>query len=215
MHRLLESVTDCVQANILIAITLCYVAGAILARYCQIDAAIMQPFTLVLILSYLALLPFHRRHFALLFLLPLFFLTGLLHTAHSLSPPADPLHLYNLIPERSKVTLTGKILNMPEYDGHKTRFNLDVDSILFHKAQIKNTKQKAAKGKIRLSLDGELPQDIIPGQQIMLLASVSRIYNYRTPGVFDYRLYLADRGIHVSGRIPSPAAIIQKHISFP
>ncbi len=208
MRPLLESVTDCIRANILIAITLCYIAGATLARYWQIDAALMQPFTLALILSYLALLPFHRIHFTLLFLIPLFFLTGLLHTTHSLSPPEDPTHLYNLISERSKVTLTGRILNMPEYDGQKTRFNLATDSILFHTAQTGNGKQEAAKGKIRLSLDGNLPQDIVPGRQVMLLASVSRVYNYRTPGVFDYRLYLADRGIHVSGRIPSPTAII-------
>lgn len=208
MSQRLAFITHGIRANILIAITLCYITGATLARYWQIDPAFLQPLTLTLILSYLALLPFHRRHFAYICLLPLFVLTGLVHTTHSLLPPEEPGHLYNLIPERAKVTLTGTILDMPEYDGHKTRFNLAADSILFHKNKVKNNKLETAKGKIRLSLDGEMPRNLVPGNQIMLLASVGRTFNYRTPGVFDYRLYLADRGIHVSGKIPSPTAII-------
>ncbi len=208
MRRLLDSVTDRIRDNILISITLCYVIGAILARYWQIDTPVLLPVTLAVIVLYLVLLPFHRRHIAYLLLLPLFIVTGLLHTAHNLLPPDDPIHIYNLVPERAKVTVTGRILNMPEYDGQKTRFNLFADSILFHKDRPESAEQKPTTGKIRLSLDGALPQNIKPGDQIMVLASVGRIYNYQTPGVFDYRLYLADRGIHVSGKIQSPAAII-------
>jgi competence protein ComEC len=208
MRRLLDFVTDRIRDNILISITLCYVTGATFARYWQVDATFMQPLTLAVIVLYLVLLPFHRRDIALLLLLPLFILTGILHTAHSLLPPDDPAHPYNLLPERAKVTMTGKILNMPEYDGQKTRFDLDVDSILFHTDRPESAKQQPTKGKIRLSLDGALPRNIQPGNQIMVLASAGRTYSYRTPGVFDYRLYLADRGTHVSGKIRAATAII-------
>jgi len=97
---------------------------------------------------------------------------------------------------------------MPEYDGQKTRFDLAVDSILFHDGKPENASQEPARGKIRLSLEDALPPEIQAGSLVMALARVSRIHNYRTPGVFNYRLYMAERGIHVSGRIKSQLELI-------
>lgn len=208
MRRLLDSAADPIRANILIAITLCYVSGAALARYPRIDASLLAPASLALITAFFVLFVYRRSPIAPLFLLPLFFLTGFLHTAHSLRPPVDPAHLYNLLPERTRITVTGKIVSMPEYDGQKTRFDLAADAIMFHQDQPDSATPEPAKGKIRLSLEAPLPHHVTAGSQVMLLATAGRIYNYQTPGVFDYRLYLADRGIHVSGKIPSPAAII-------
>lgn len=208
MRRLLDSASDRIRANILITITLCYIAGAAAARHWRIDLALLQPITLNVLVPYLLILFFYRRRIAHLLLLPLFLLTGLLHTAHSLLPPDDPAHLYNLLAERAKVTMTGTIVTMPEYDGQKTRFDLAADSLLIHPDQPERGQQKPAKGKIRLSLEGALPRDIQPGDQIMVHATAGRISNYRTSGVFDYRLYLADRGIHVNAKVSSPAGIL-------
>ncbi|MCL7489528.1 MAG: DNA internalization-related competence protein ComEC/Rec2 [Desulfobulbaceae bacterium] len=203
MSPLLTIFTDRVRANLLVAVTISYIIGGALARAVNLEEALLLPLMTTVIAACIALLPFHRRQFAALLVLPLFLLIGLLHTADALRPPDDPNHLYNLVRERAKVTLTGTILNMPEYDGQKTRFDLAADSILFHRDQPGNALEEPAWGKIRLSLEDTLPPSMTAGSRIMTRATVSRIHNYRTPGVFDYRLYLAERNIHVSGRIQS------------
>ena len=48
----------------------------------------------------------------------------------------------------------------------------------------------------------------MPARICCVMATVSRTFSYQTPGVFDYRLHMADRAIHVTGRIDSPAAIM-------
>ncbi len=208
MNQVLEHLANRIRTDILLAVALCYMAGAAGAKYGDIPPATVKPAISALLVFFSLLFVFHRRKAALLLSLPLFILSGFLHTANALRPPDDPVHLYTLLSERAKVTLTGTVLNMPEYDGEYTRFDLAADSILFHEDLPGDARQQPAQGKIRLSLEGTLHSDVEPGSQIMALASANRTYSYRTPGVFDYRLYLAERGIHVTGKIQSAEHVI-------
>ncbi|GAB4339793.1 MAG: DNA internalization-related competence protein ComEC/Rec2 [Desulfobulbaceae bacterium] len=204
----MERFDSFLKNNLLPVITAGYVIGAAAAKRLSPAPEILPWLTLVTGLFVLLVFLLRRRKSAPPLLLLLFVFAGLLHTAHGLLPPGDPHHLYNLLPERSRVTLTGTVRDMPEFDGEKTRFNLEADSLLIHEEAAGEKRLRPARGTVRLTLEGTLPPEIRPGSTIMVLTRAGRTSGYRTPGVFDYRLHLAEKGIHVTGRIESPAAIL-------
>jgi competence protein ComEC len=208
MHRMLRLCTE----NLLISVTLCYLTGACLAH------ALAEPLTrlplphlvllLVLILALIAFFPGSRCR--QLSPLPLFFLVGLLHTHLALHPPADPHSITALIPERTKVTLEGRILSMVEDNGVTSRFEMSAASMLVHDVpQI--TSFQPVRGKVQLTVRGSLGPEFAPGAKILAIATVDQIRRYQTPGAFDLQMLLAARSIHSSGWIQSPNDILRIH----
>jgi competence protein ComEC len=206
MHA--TSLSAYLRLHLLPAAACCYLAGATLASLAARQTAALWVLFVVALLLFALTFFLRHRPVAVFFLLLAFILTGITHTGLALRPPSAPDHLYQLFPEKAKATLTGTVMAMPEYDGRTTRFVLDADSVLLHGEEQANSRQQPARGRIRLSLDAELPVEIHAGTHLLVMATVSRIFSYRTPGVFDYRLHMADRAIHVSGRIDSPLAIL-------
>lgn len=196
------------RLHLLPAVTLCYLAGATLSGFAAPQADVLKPLLLATLLLFVLTFCQRQRPVAVFSLLLAFVLTGATHTGFGLLPPSAPDHLYQLFPERAKATLTGTVLAMPEFDGRTTRFILDADSVLPRGDGSESAAQHPARGRIRLGLEAELPPDIHAGTRLLVMATVSRTFSYRTPGVFDYRLHMADRAIHVTGRIDSPAAIV-------
>ncbi len=161
------------------------------------------------ILMLAGLFLFRRRRPALYLVPAVFILIGFVHTGRSLSPPDNPAAISNLLATKSRVTLTGTLLHMPEYNGRTTRFEIAVDSVLFRRPRAGNTPRLIpAQGRVSLSLQGRPGKPIRPGDRLLVIAVINRTYNYQTPGAFDYRLYLAERSIFVTGRIPGPADIM-------
>ena len=196
------------RLHLLPAAALSYLAGATLARFAAPQEIVLQFLLLPALLALTLAFLLRQKPAGIFCLLPAFVLAGITHTGFGLLPPSAPKHLYQLFPEKAKATLTGTVLAMPEYNGTTTRFVLETDSVRRHDDRPGATGQQPARGKIRLSLEAELPPEIHAGTRLLLLATVSRIFTYQTPGVFDYRLHMAERAIHVSGRIDSPAAIM-------
>lgn len=208
MRFSLKKFSKQIQTNILISIVICYVIGAFCAQWADLDRSLLQVLSGVAFVSLIILFILRRYTGVLVYTMPFFILTGLIHTSYSLLPPDDPGHIYNRISERTKVTLTGTVLQMPEFDGYKTRFILDTDSVLIHKEASATNQQVPTTGRVRLSFKGQFENNVRPGDQLMVLARVNRINNYKTPGVFDYRLYLASQGIYITGTIESPSQIL-------
>jgi competence protein ComEC len=208
MYRLLRLCTE----NLLISVTLCFLAGACLAH------TLAEPLTrlplphlvllLVLILALIAFFPGSR--FRWLCPLPLFFLFGLLHTHLALHPPADPHAIATLIPERTKVTLEGRILSMVEDNGVTSRFELAATAMLVHEHP-QTTSFQPVRGKVQLSVHGSLGPAFVPGANILAIASIDQIRRYQTPGAFDLQMLLAARSIHCSGWIRSPDDMLRIH----
>jgi len=208
MNQMLRLCTE----NLLISVTLCYLAGACLAH------ALAEPLTrlplphlvllLVLILALIAFFPGSRLR--QLSPLPLFFLVGLLHTHLALYPPADPHSIAALIPERTKVTLEGRILSMVEKNGVTSRFELSTASMLVHDFP-QTTSFQPVRGKVQLTVRGSLGPEFFPGANILAIATVDQIRRYQTPGAFDLHMLLAARSIHCSGWVHSPKDILRIH----
>jgi competence protein ComEC len=208
IHPYLSSCKKKIRLNILVPAAISYISGSSVAGFLLPGSIQLRSLTGLTILLLVVLFFFRRHRDILLFLLPAFILIGYVHTGHALLLPDNPDHLYNLVTDRSRVTLTGTVLRMPEFNGETTRFEMEADSILFHRQQAGVSRQIPAKGRIRLSMEGPISGTLLPGDHLMVLASANRTFTYQTPGVFDYRLYLAGRSVYVTGRIASPAEII-------
>lgn len=211
MRSFLTSLLHWSSANILLVVVVFFILGITAANNVATDGSIYLSiaFTCTILTGALLALMYRRNaSLALFSALPFFFCIGFIHTSLALAPPDDPNHIYNLIQQRSKVTVTGTLVRMVEYDGSKSRFELSVDEVRFP-AENFTQRVEPARGLIRLSMRGKLSADIIPGTTLMLIATLDRLHNYQTPGAFDYRGYMASRSIYCSGWVKSEHHILR------
>ena len=208
MAGLIRRCTD----NLLVSITVCFIAGAGTAFHFHTWPPVLEwlPVAAAALLSLPLFAIACIRRLRPLAALPLFFLTGLLHTHDALQPlvqpAADPHHIAALVTEPTRVTLIGRMLTMPEYNGERTRWEMDSEALLPHDAA-SPSRFRPVRGKIRLSVLGAIDPEYMPGRKIMVMATLDRIRNYQTPGAFDYRLQMAAQDILCSGWVRSPHEI--------
>jgi competence protein ComEC len=208
MNQALRRCTE----NLLICATVCFILGASTAYSCASQLAHL-PITVIVAPALLALAIIAyvlQSQLRLLTTLPFFFFIGLLHTHLALQPPKAPRDIANLVTEKTKVSLIGRILTMVEYDGEKARFTLASEAMLMHNSSGESAFQPV-QGKIQLYVQGSLGPQFTPGTKILAIATVDRISNYQTPGAFNYRLLMATQSISCSGWVHSPKEILQLH----
>ena len=201
MDRLPRHLTD----NLLVSVTVCFLAGATLAPRLPASWPVWTVLAPIGLCAVAALVLDPR--FRPLTALPFFLLVGLLHTHTALHPPADPHHIAGWIGEKSRVTLTGRMLTMAEDDGEKTRFELAAESLLIHGSG-EAEQPRPVRGRVQLTVLAPLGERFAPGTRLVAIATLDRIRNYHTPGAFDYRLQMAARDIAVAGWVRSAAEIL-------
>ncbi|MCL1981217.1 MAG: DNA internalization-related competence protein ComEC/Rec2 [Proteobacteria bacterium] len=205
MEKLIRRCTD----NLLVSAAVCFIAGASVAFHLTSwEPVSWRQLAIVAAPLSLPLLAFlfirRQRSLAVLFI---FFLSGLAHTYAALQPVDDPHHIATLVTQPTKVTLVGRMLTMAEYDGERTRWNLDSEALLVHDHNAPAEFQPI-RGKVRLTVPGAIDREFIPGKKIMVIATVDRIRNYQTPGAFDYHLHMAAQDILTTGWVQSPHEIV-------
>jgi competence protein ComEC len=218
--------------NILLPITLCFMLGTVAGRFqppCLSFLSEAGALIAVLLLSSAALfLSLYRKkhkrthnptalllNIPIVLTLPLFFLIGHLNILYHLKIPHAAGHIFTLLQEQSQVTLVGTLATMveerveestsldneqqTEQQSVKSRFEVEVQDILLHDGR---KIWQPTHGRIRLSMQGRA-DDLRPGMTLMILARAGPITNFETPGVFDYKDYLAAKNIYVGGWIKS------------
>jgi len=208
MRFILPSHLEQVRFNIIIPVAAGYILGALLAGFLPPGDALLRYVAIAAGIGITVLLIFHRHPAAVIFTIPLFFLLGFIHTGHALHPPADRENIYNLVVGKTRGTITGTVVSMPEFDGHATRICMEIDSLRIQQKDAPLNEPSPAHGRILLSIDGPIPNTIKPGDHLLAIVKLNRIANYRTPGVFNYRLYQASRSVYITGRANSPQAIM-------
>ncbi len=197
-----------VRANLLLWVVPLYMAGGMTAGRFGLQAR--HP---ILIITAVALalgtafMEWRQRGNALFLLLPLFFLAGLIRTGQALAPVADPADIAIMISGKTTVTLSGVLARMVEFDGQNSRFELALDGVLFHDSSLAED-FRPARGLVRLTMRNRFDPAILPGAHLLVITTLDRIHNYRTPGAFDYRLYMAARSIRCRGRVRSPLHVM-------
>jgi competence protein ComEC len=90
--------------------------------------------------------------------------------------------------------ILGQIDTQPRPIGNRTRFNMRVASLA------SDHQDHAVSGLLRVTVVGGLP-DINVGDKIRFKARMRSIRNFKNPGGFDYRRYMAFRGILVTAYV--------------
>jgi competence protein ComEC len=96
--------------------------------------------------------------------------------------------------DRDRWDVFGKVDSPPHYTDNRLRFILRVSSL----ADAHRT--FAASGKLRITVAGVLPQ-IAVGDELRLKTRIRKISNFNNPGGFDYRRYMAFKGVWVTAYV--------------
>jgi len=191
--------------NILIPVSLCFIFGTTTGYY--LPSLFSQTVIRIcsgLLLALALLLYYNRKKTAVFVCLPLFFILGHFNSMHHSHLQMQPEHIFSKLPAPRQVTLVGTLATMVERGNKKNRFDLKVHKILIHGEQ---QNWHPVHGKIRLSLRGAI-DELQPGMLLMIKAKAGPITNFKTPGSFNYKGYMAAKNIHVSGWIKNQQDII-------
>lgn len=90
-----------------------------------------------------------------------------------------------------QITLTGEVLNIPDFTSYSARFVLQTDE---------STQQEALPQRIRLSWKNP-PQTLAAGQLWQLNVKLKLAHGFQNPGGFDYERWLFVKGIQATGYV--------------
>ncbi|MBC8318036.1 MAG: DNA internalization-related competence protein ComEC/Rec2 [Desulfobulbaceae bacterium] len=159
-----------------------------------------------------------------LLLLPFFLSIGTYHGTATSIPPEGPHQLHNLPEQHTEATLRGILLTSPSIQNNKTSLLFKIDAILFPITSIDGKEEEEnnigqdeltppafikLSGRIQLSMKGLPPENIFPGDHLLIRVSLSKPSRFGTPGSFDYPRFLARKSISATGWIRSPLHIAQ------
>ncbi len=105
------------------------------------------------------------------------------------TPSYGPDHIVRFI-DTGYWRIEGIVIEQPVLRHGRTRTILDVEA-LSRKDQV-----KPVRGRIRLTIMGEVI--LHPGDRVRFPARIRSFRNFKNPGGFDYRRYMAFKGIHGS-----------------
>jgi len=189
-HYLLASSTVAFACGICLA----YLSGA---NPHLLTAAwlILPPLTALLIVS-----SYCKSKIAILLsTLGLTCLLGFSHCLRHLQLPTSEIPILGQAQGECEAVLTGDIVSMPRFNGEYSRALMQLKTL-------RSAQDKAphlTTNTIILSLRGEWPKLVMPGDSIMVRATVRRPTGIKTPGVFSYESYLAKQGVFLQGFVQS------------
>lgn len=97
--------------------------------------------------------------------------------------------------------IAGRLTGHPETVNQRTRFILRVDTL-------DNGRQtRSVIGKLRVSAVGELPE-LAAGDKILFKSRIQLITNFKNPGGFDYRRYMAYKGIWATAYVKGENLVV-------
>ncbi len=133
--------------------------------------------------------------------LPLYllaFLLGALFVSTALRLPTSP-NVFSSFPEKRDAVIIGTMLKMAQQNDRTSSAAIECSEVRFD-----NSNFQPVTGRAVVSLEGPWPEDILPGDSLMVRATFKRPQSWRTPGTFDYTRYLATKGIAITGFSRSP-----------
>lgn len=104
--------------------------------------------------------------------------------------------------------ITGKIDSRPEYIRNRIRLILQVSSLG------DDHQTHAVRGKLRLTVAGNLPQ-LGVGDVLRITSRIRLISNFNNPGGFDYRRYMAFKGIWATAYVRAERLKVVAQLAAP
>jgi competence protein ComEC len=121
------------------------------------------------------------------------FLWALLAAHHDISP------VLNHGLQGKPVTVTGRVVSLPEHRDHHLRFEFHIQSLLGP-----DGKPAPSPGKVRLNWYRPYPE-VVPGEAMRLTVRLKRPHGFMNPGGFDYEGWLFRNSIRATGYVVAGA----------
>ena len=126
-----------------------------------------------------------------------FFVIGNANITRIKPPPLDK-QLTTIAASGQDGVFSGILRTAPSFNGSKGKFIVDVDRLKTDAGT-----SRPINTRILLKTTFPPPANLVPGDRILIRASLSIPTEPGTPGGFNYRQYLADRRIPITGFIRS------------
>lgn len=147
-----------------------------------------------------------RLSFRAVYVAPVFFFLGAAFTFPYLESTLPPDHIVNLVRESEPESelgydMAGVVTRAPESSGRRTRLYVDSERVKVAGAW------RETQGLVMITVAG--PVEAVAGDVVRVLARLKEPWNYGNPGGFDYRWYLATRGVRLTGFVSSPGLVVK------
>ncbi|MBW2331283.1 MAG: DNA internalization-related competence protein ComEC/Rec2 [Deltaproteobacteria bacterium] len=189
-----------VYARPLIPLLLALMAGIVVGLWLPNFSGTFLVVAVVLLFSVLFV---SKRQKVYLLPLFLFFILGYLSLQSWTSPRLPANYVSRFVDDRPW-HIIGTLDSHPEQFPDRTRFILKAESLarkgVFYKVS----------GAVRVTIR-EPVAGLRLGDRVACLARLKEIRNFNNPGGFDYRRYLAFRGIHASASVSRESFVIRLH----
>ena len=178
-----------------------FAIGIVSSRYLSVLPDYSFPVALILCITLLfsrslAANTFNRS----LFIFTIFFMVGNIHLYNIQSTSQNAPVSEPLMSDSNEFIVYGRLKNAPSYNGRNGKFLLVADRI-----QANGQPERRLASRILFRTTFKIPEDIEPGTRLLIRATLSRPLPPGTPGTFDYRQYLMDQSIQLTGFIRSDA----------
>jgi len=130
----------------------------------------------------------------------LFFSLGYLSIAPWASPRFSANHLIHFA-DTGRLNISGRIASRPQFVNNRARFILQVASLG------DGRQTHAVTGKLRVTVVGERPE-LATGDKLQFESRLRSINNFKNPGGFDYRRYMAFKGIWATAYVTGDRLVV-------
>lgn len=188
---------------LLISLTLSFILGLIVYRFFPFEAKIAAIISFLFLATTLFVnnkRPALTTSFLLLTVLAL----ACLHSANFEERYRCKNNIYSQITQEEEVVLTGTLHGMPLYDGFQSTIIVKIHNLRLRRED----HLSSSVGLVRLRIKDQWPDALLPGDELIIRAKLSRPYSFMNPGGFDYPAFLASQNIRVIGRISSISHIL-------
>ena len=139
-----------------------------------------------------------------------FLLFGMFAITEHSKAPTDQNHIFNIIEEETDCVVTGILHEMPTtFDDH-AKILLSLKSIRFEQP----TNFIKAHGLISVYYDNKWDKEIAPGDLIIARLSLKRPREATSQGTFNYKEYLKNKNILITGYIKYPVHLKKLHSEY-
>jgi len=185
----------------LLPILLSYLFGLIVGYYITIPRIILLSSIFGSLLLYIITIIINKKRLSLTMPIITFNLLGILFLNSSRSPHLPQNHIVHYLTEK-KMILEGILYRPPELSLDKTRLYIQMEKI------IKRNKIIPINGSLLLTIKEKLKL-FNYGDRVRFFTRIRYPRNFNNPGRFDYRTYLALKGIQVTAFLKEGKAIVK------
>ena len=185
----------------LIPVFLSYLIGLLLGYYLPLSQLILLASIITFLIFFISSAVLKKQLLSFYLSIVIFTLLGILFLNSSLYPPLPPHHLTKYLSEK-KVILEGVLYQPPELSADKTKLYLIAEKIIDRDTIIN------INGYLLIVVKDVLNY-LSYGDRVRFAARIRSPGNFNNPGGFDYRSYLARKGILATAYVHEGKAIVK------